>query len=227
LRDTAQNRELVTKAVYLYKIAFEQIARQVGGHVSYGSQHSVLWGMLGAGGFDPDFWLGVCAGLSIEWLKARASSGDLLRDLIATRTYAVTKEAKNRPNMESFASKVEASQTSQRSISMALKGILEPVSAPGNESKYPFTDVIRNFPTRRYFYISSGSHAMAAHCDWKGSVTFYDPNVGEISGTSRSFFRLYFKAATDASRTARLAADPQTPDERGQKIMRIDVYRRV
>jgi hypothetical protein len=50
-----------------------------------------------------------------------------------------------------------------------------------------------------YYFISSGSHAMAASCHGSKSIDFYDPNVGEMCGISKNALQGYLKAAVEGS----------------------------
>jgi hypothetical protein len=217
----AVTRDLLTKALFLYKIAFDKQARATGAAVNWIGQHSLLWGALGEHGFDEGWWLGLCAGLSIEWLKSRTAGGDLIQNLMDARNEAFTLKPANRPKIEQLATTVVASHREQNAVDEAVAGFL---AACGSTSfAYPFDKMAGAFTKSRYYYISSGSHAMAACTDASGKVDFYDPNVGEVRGTSPRFFGPYLRDCIDASFmvTERPAA------EKPQKMMRVQAYTKV
>ena len=209
-------KDVLAKAMLLYKVLFDKTAREVGGIVSFNSQHSALWAN---GGFSEERYEGVCYGLAAEWLKERAvNRGDLLANLAEFRNRSFVS---HQPGMDSFVKAVTDSQVAQgNGMAMVLGGVLKKVSS--GTSTYPFADLSKLFPTRRFFYISTKGHAMAAYCSWKGQVAFYDPNVGLVTDTDRQFFGKYLEQVVYG--TYELTDEPKH-NPLG-KIVTVEVYKK-
>ncbi len=198
MKDTSKNRELVEKAVYLYKIAFSNAARKCNANVRYVSQHSIIWGAMGQRGFEPRFWLGVCAGLALEWIKAQKQGRDLISDLATARNEVFSEKPATRRFLAGIVDGIHDSHKLQNQLKTALTGVCTPVGTVV-KSPFPFSDACSSMKNRRFYYISSGSHAMAAACHGKSRIDFYDPNVGEVRGISTKALRDYLKEAVEAS----------------------------
>jgi hypothetical protein len=208
---------LVTKAMYLYKIEFDNAARQFGGTTRNISQHSILWGASGNGGFDPDFWLGVCAGLSIEWIKHRVRGEDFIAKLLQERQKLMSIERTKNEGLGGFARDVEGSHYKQNQVHTALRGVCTP---DGTAAEYSLKNLPNGFARDRYHYVSTGSHAMAAYVSDKGKVDFYDPNVGEATGLSSTrFFTVYLTAALGA--TGRVTGDAIDLKAKRLRVLRL------
>jgi hypothetical protein len=195
--------------MYLYKIEFINAAGQYGGTVRNASQHSMLWGGMGGAGIDSYFWLGVCAGLAMEWIKYHARGDDLIDKLITVRTELMTTKRAENQSLAGSATDVTPSHYAQNNVATALRGVC---TTNGSASfPYAFKGMKSGFKKGHYHYISSGSHAMAAFMGADGKVAFYDPNVGEAKGlSSTEFFTRYLKAAVDATMSL-------TGDQSGKK----------
>ncbi|OLQ72830.1 hypothetical protein BIT28_06490 [Photobacterium proteolyticum] len=198
MKDTAKNRQLIEKAVYLYKIAFSNAAKSCNAKVRYASQHSILWGAMGPNGFDPDFWKGLCAGLAIEWMKAQKQGRDLILNLDTARTDVFTLAAGERQHLEAIKDDIERSHYQQNTLVKALDGICSP-SGNNDSSLYPFNNACSVMKPGRMYYMSSGSHAIAAIYLGTNNIIFYDPNVGEMHGATKKAFQNYLKSAADSS----------------------------
>lgn len=209
--DNDDARRLLEQAVYRYKIALENARQRSGGTVRYIAQHSVLWGAMNGTEFSTAYWVGVCAGLSIEWLKAEAAGQDFVGQLIATRNEVFTKKEGARPGVATFTRGVGASHVAQRRFAAELGGVLrEDGSAVA--VAFPYTDLPRALRRGAYVYLSSGTHAMAAKVGdafFGNTVAFYDPNVGELRGAKVEAVGTYLRDAVLATleATGRPAAD--------------------
>lgn len=196
--DTPENRKLVEKAVFLYKIAFSNTATRSGASVNYLSQHSMIWGAMIQKQFSTAFWLGICAGLAIEWIKSRKGGRDLMSDLHAARTEVFNKKAHERAGVEALSTVVNESHRLQNNLNLAFKDTCtstgDPITSP-----FPFNNACSSFRSGNFYYISSGSHAMAVYCHGRNKLDFYDPNVGEMRGVKARDLEGYFKAASEAS----------------------------
>jgi hypothetical protein len=202
--DSADGRKLLEQAMYRYKIAFDAVGRQTGATMRYANQHSVLWGAMSQGRFSTAFWLGVCAGLSIEWLKAAAKGEDFLNDLIKIRN-VVFNPSKDNGAAAAFAGRVQGSHRAQNDVAGALKGVMNVDGKPGT-TIYPYVTMTSAMKPGRYVYISTATHAMAARTGTSyftaSKVDFYDPNVGEMRGTSIDGIATYLKDAQEATMEA-------------------------
>lgn len=195
-------REMVAKAQFHYKIAFDHAARNAGGHVIWCGQHSMLWGMLGHE-ISRHFWLGVCAGLAIEWLKEQAAPGlhNFTDAMMAARTEVFSRPAESRKRALEFGRRVQGSHLRQNSATKGLESVAVN-TAPSFTSPYPFSKMTRmdsKFRNGTIFYISSGGHAMGAHKVGRNKFDFYDPNVGVAHDVKVSMFGSYLQAAVDAT----------------------------
>jgi hypothetical protein len=184
----ASPKENVIEAVYLYKILLTNEAAKHGGELRYASQHSLIW----SGTFNKLDWLGVCAGLSIEWIKAKIAGGDIVDELLKAKKQAMTGSED-----AVFAKQITDSQLQQKNVAKSLQPSL---TQQGNSktSDYPYKNLAKLMKPGCYHYLSSGSHAMAAFYDGS-KLDFYDPNVGEVTGTSSKLLGPYLSAAKNAS----------------------------
>lgn len=242
--DNADNRKMVTEAFYRYKILFDSAARTCGGQITWLSQHSMLWGALrpraGYGqpkenaGFVPDYWLGICAGLAMEWLKDEAKVDaktlakpkNFISNLQGARQEVFTKGAAERTTyLETLSTRVSDAHQRQNNLAHgdALGGSFS--KAGDKEFIYPYADMGSAFKpkgfiskSKRYFYVSSGTHAMGATINTDGKVDFYDPNVGLVTGTTPAFFPIYLRGCAEAS-----AAVQNTTVPPGKK-MNVAIY---
>jgi hypothetical protein len=74
---------------------------------------------MGGGQFDTDYWKGVCAGLSIEWLKARANGEDFITKLLTTRNAVFTEKVGNRSGSLELIKSINSAHWEQRDGSAA------------------------------------------------------------------------------------------------------------
>jgi len=218
--------EDVRKAVLLYKIAFDKAARAAGGSVRFASQHSLLWGAMNKGGhgaFDSDRWLGVCAGLSMEWMKYKVQGKDFIALFYKVRSEVMGKQEGPKLGVAAFAGTVDASHVRQRNVVGALASYFTPV---GSEQQYgaPFTKLGASLRAGNYYYISSGTHAMAGRMVGSG-VDFYDPNVGEVTGTSPRFFNTYLSDCLNATGVALGYSAAQTTQLINNKLFTVSAFR--
>lgn len=193
------DREIVTKALYMYKLELAATRDRFGGTLRFISQHAVLWGGQNPGQFSQGFWLGVCAGLSIEWLKADAAGNDFVERLQRMRDSIFTDPRS--AGFAQFATEVEASHVQQNRLDAALVPPFRR-NGPPVQSPFPFTSLGGLFKRGSHVYISSGSHAMAGKVGdsfFGNTITFYDPNVGELRDTKLDGVGRYLAAATQAS----------------------------
>jgi hypothetical protein len=185
------------EALFRYKIAFDSAARKSGAKVRWVSQHSIIWGARG--GFREDRWVGICAGLSIEWIKARVAGTDLITQLEQAKTQVMSRlDAAIAPDVVALAKVINKSHERQNEVANKLNGFCEQV---GGDTVLSFPFGALKMTKGQYYYLSSSSHAMSAYCD--GSTSrFYDPNVGEVHGISTSALAFYFKELVEASALA-------------------------
>lgn len=176
-------REIITKGLFLFRIHLAAGQQRHGGSLRFISQHSLLWGGQNSRPFTKDLWKGVCAGLSVEWMKAEADGSDFVKRVIDMRNTILIKSGDDA--FASFAIAVKNSHLRQGSPD---KGLVPPFRLEGEAvtSPYPFTTLASQLRKDLYAYISTGTHALAAKMgsrDVDNTVTFYDPNVGELRDT--------------------------------------------
>lgn len=193
-----ENRKIVEKAVYLYKIDFVKAAEKSNAKINYLGQHSLIWGALGANGFDRDFWMGLCAGLAIEWTKYRVAGNNFLSTLSSARTEVFLTPEKERKLIATLKVDVERSHYCQRRLTTALKGSCVPTER-SFKSRYPFNNAYSSLVAGYYYYVSSGSHATAMYVNKNGSIDFYDPNIGEALGIKKKDLQHYMRAAKEST----------------------------
>jgi hypothetical protein len=226
---TADETLLVQKAMMLYKIAFDKSARAAGGSVRFASQHSLLWGAMNKGGhgaFDNARWLGVCAGLSMEWMKYKCQGKDFIGLFYKIRNEVMGKQEGPKLGVAGFAGMVDASHVRQNNVAGALAGMFTPVGSPQQYSA-PYTKFSTAMRGGNYYYISTGSHAMAGRMVGSGGVDFYDPNVGEVTGTTPRFFDTYFRDAINATCIAKGYDAAQTKELFDSKQFTATAYRPI
>ncbi len=202
--DNADARKVLENALFRYKLAMEAAQQKFGGTVRYASQHSVLWGAMGQSGFSTADWLGVCAGLSIEWLKAEAAGKDFLSELLTTRNAVFKRSPGTNADVTAFSKRVSASHLGQGDVAKALKGVMAP-DGDAASVDFPFVTLSSAFRRGDFGYISSGTHAMAAKVGtsfFANTIDFYDPNVGELRGTKIGAIGPYLKACKEATQQA-------------------------
>lgn len=188
---------VIIEAMYRYKVVLADAVAKCGGQARYISQHAILWQTSQKeAGFDKDFHLGVCAGLAIEWIKARKAGQDFIGQLTKIRNEVMTKKSGQAEGWEDFVERVTDSHYRQKQLHAALKDF-EQQGEP-ERSPYPYKGIGKLLKAGCYHYISSGSHAMAAFFEG-GKVEFYDPNIGEVTGTSPAFLEAYFAAVVQVS----------------------------
>ena len=186
-----------------YRVAFDRQARATGGNVRWLGQHGLVYTWIQNYKLDPNKGDGLCAGLAIDWLnlKAKPKPGDLITPLREQQGAAFREPPEKRAAIEEFAQELVESHNGQLRIKRALAEFL--VLRDTKTFDYPYAKIEAAFAKSRFFYISTDGHSMAALTNAKGVVTFYDPNVGEVSGTSAKFFGPYQKACIDATVMAR------------------------
>lgn len=86
--DNEDNRELVTEAVFRYKHSLANAAQKSKATIRYLNQQTLTFNKEGS---FRNNWLGVCAGLSIDWIKARVAGVDPFATLVAMRDAHVGK----------------------------------------------------------------------------------------------------------------------------------------
>ena len=197
------DRHVAETALFLYRVAFDKQARATGGTVSWVSQHGLIYSWIKNYGLSEAKADGLCAGLAIDWLKARATGGDLVTILRNQQLAVFHEPPASRVAIETFAQALVESHNGQRDVEDALETFLRP--GVKKSFDYPYAKIEGAFEKGTYFYISTAGHSMAAVTDDAGRMTFYDPNVGEVSGTSAKFFGPYQRACVEATATAKRA----------------------
>lgn len=204
-RDSPEGRKLLEEAMYRYKISFDSMGRQTGASMRYVNQHSVLWGGITRQNFNRARWLGVCAGLAIEWLKAESKGEDFISDLIRVRNAMfITKKTDNDEGafanwyIDKFANEVDDSHVLQNNVAKAVEGVLR-VDGDERKSLFPYLTLTSVMKSNRYIYFGSATHAMGARTGRsffsESKVDFYDPNVGEMRGTTIDGIAMYLRNA--------------------------------
>ncbi|MCG7495588.1 YopT-type cysteine protease domain-containing protein [Vibrio sp. Of7-15] len=221
--DTPNNRKLFSEAACLYKIAFASAERKCSGaKVRYISQFSFLWGALGTAGYDKGFWSGVCAGLSIEWIKANIDGRNYVEELYEHQLkvwgFNISGPNNEETDIQPMSQKVQKSHESQNNLDRALSGYSKEVSEV--KVAYPYSNLSGCIKSGFYYYISSGAHAIAAYSS-KGRVHFYDPNVGEMSDATITAFRSYLQEITEASFKAQNKSEQETREGLSKKKLTI------
>ncbi len=201
------DRDLMQRAMMFYRIAFDRQARATGGTVRWLGQHGLIYTWIRDYNLDPNKGDGLCAGLAIDWLNRRANPKptDLIALLREQQGAAFQEPPESRVAIEAFAQALVESHNGQRRVKQALEEFL--VIRDTKTFDYPYAKIEAVFVKNRFFYISTDGHSMAAATNAKGVVTFYDPNVGEVAGTTAKFFGPYQKACIDATV---IATDPRT-----------------
>jgi hypothetical protein len=189
---------VVIEAMYRYKINFATAASLAGGTIRWANQHALLWGI---GKLDDEYRIGMCAGLAMEWMKAVRVKQDLVGRFMGARKEAFgNKDGKPspKPAVESFYQLLDHSHNQQgKKMGAFLQNEFAIVAT--KTFTWPYANLGATLLKKHYYYISSGSHAMAAFLPAAGKVNFYDPNVAEITGTSPKFFDTYFKDNIEAT----------------------------
>jgi len=207
------------EALLYYRLAFDKQARATGASVRWIGQHGLIWSLIRDYEFDAGKWMGLCAGLALDWLKAKAAGGNLLDTLREQQSVVFTAPSdKTRAKIAKFAADLLESHNDQRYVRTALSPAL--AHCGSKDFPYPFTKMEGAFAKDRYYYISSDIHAMAAYSSALGVVTFYDPNVGEVAGTSPRFCAPYLKDCIDAS----FSLTERPASEKAAKVMNVQLF---
>jgi len=194
--------DLLIKAMYMYKINMEKHAKANSGKVTYINQHSVLWGVQKqqSHGLHTHSHKGVCAGLAITWVRATLKGDNFMKQLNTARNEVMCREKDTdfTPQTDSLFSDVDSAHLEQLDVDKAFKSI----GALKNhvELSHPYTNADRHFSSGRFYYLSTGSHAMALFCHGS-TVDFYDPNVGVVSGVKKKMIGPYIKDCVEAGFT--------------------------
>lgn len=188
------DHELLTKAMYLYKIQMDKHARANNGAVTYLNQHSVLWGVQQQKSHEmgEHNYYGVCAGLAIEWVRATLKGDDFINKLNTARSEVMTQGKSKGVGKSSdalFAGVADA-HYEQKDVKAAFKNVAN--CNKDVTSNYPFGGADKHFSKGCFYYISTGTHATAAFCRGD-TLDFYDPNVGLAKGVKKIMIGGYFK----------------------------------
>lgn len=197
-------KDLLTKAMFIYKCAMDKKSRLHGGSVQYINQHSLIWGISSQINPMGGHTKGVCHGLAVEWLKAVSKGEDFIHALGNARNQLFADSKNLNSQTDSFFRTINDSHSQQnRDPEIDEKLLLTALEKVGKKVdkkafKFPFTNAKSFLENGFFYFISTGSHAMAATSDrksfeWNGKVTFYDPNVGLLTGTSKAFLEDYLK----------------------------------
>lgn len=195
-------KDLLIKAMYMYKINMEKHAKAYGGKVTYLNQHTVLWGVQKQQSHNmyTHSYKGVCAGLAISWVRATLKGEDFMQQLNTARNEVMCREkdAAFTPQTDSLFSDVDSAHLEQLDVDAAFK----PIAALKNtaEVSHPYSSADRHFTKGRFYYVSTASHAMALFCHGS-TVDFYDPNVGVVTGVKKKMVGAYMKDCVEASFT--------------------------
>ena len=201
---------ILAEAMQLYKVLLDKHARKNNCNVTFLSQHSVLWGIQSQQshqGLSLHSNMGVCAGLAIEWIKATAKGTDFMAAMGRARNEVFTqgKSQGFSTGVTQLLDDVDDSHSEQNNISKAFPG----GSGKETVSLYPFKGAAKAFSPDNYYYISSGTHAVAAYCSGS-KIDFYDPNVGLVKGASKKLVEEYMSEAV--IKTHQLILNNQSPD---------------
>lgn len=194
--------ELLTKAMYMYKISMDKHARANNGKVNYLNQHSVLWGVQKQKSHNIRFQsrLGVCAGLAITWLRATLKNEDFMKLLHTARSEVMSrgKDTAFTQKTDDLFVKVDEAHPEQNDVVGAFKNLGRLVK--NVEISHPYSTADRHFEKGNFYYVSTNSHAMALICHGD-TVDFYDPNVGVVTGVKKKMVGAYIKDCVEAGFT--------------------------
>ena len=200
--------DVLVEAMLRYRIGFQSAAGRAGGVIRWLGQHTYIWSLKtvkGGGSFKNEYWVGVCAGLAMEWMKAKRKKEDLVGKFLGARKEAFTKEG-DKPASQAFTAQISFAHAQQGEKTEFLQNEFRETGE--KKFDYPYSNFGAALKKKRFYYVSSatkgqaGGHATAIYVNSKGKVDFYDPNIAEITGTSPSFFDTYLQDVIDGTAAA-------------------------